>query len=168
MPMKFLTTDNTTYELSSVPEDIEDIRYCVLDYSNPSDVDYIFIPLLFLESFDSPIASLNIGGRMIDMPLDWSVIIADEHSGETEVIPLTKLNDRPFQCFCLNPLKGFIPEFLDITIEGVRTSKEWLVPKLKYGHILSVPLDSSENPLCAYFVRDANKIPEQLDIGQLV
>ena len=48
--MKILTLDNLPYELDNVPEEIDDIRYSVLDYTDPADVDYIFMPLVFLES----------------------------------------------------------------------------------------------------------------------
>ena len=43
--------------LKPLPEEIEDIRYCVLDYSNPKEADYIFINefgrqiFFFLEDF---------------------------------------------------------------------------------------------------------------------
>ena len=46
---KILTVENQSYDLDMVPEEIEDIRYCVLDYSNPKEADYIFVPLVFLE-----------------------------------------------------------------------------------------------------------------------
>ena len=48
--MKILTVDNKTYELDDIPV-VDDLRYGVLDYSNPKNVDYYFIPLVFLESF---------------------------------------------------------------------------------------------------------------------
>ena len=62
---KILTVENQSYDLDFVPEEIEDIRYCVLDYSNPKDADYIFVPLVFLESFNAPAAILKIGNKQI-------------------------------------------------------------------------------------------------------
>ena len=50
--MKVLTLENEPLELDTLPEEIDDIRYSVLDYSDPNDVDYIFVPLVFLESFN--------------------------------------------------------------------------------------------------------------------
>ena len=43
---KILTVENQSYDLDMVPEEIEDIRYCVLDYSNPKEADYIFVEQL--------------------------------------------------------------------------------------------------------------------------
>ena len=43
--MKILTVDNKTYELDDIPEVVDDLRYGVLDYSNPKNVDYYFIPV---------------------------------------------------------------------------------------------------------------------------
>jgi hypothetical protein len=44
---------------------------------------------------------------------------------------------------------------------------KWYFPKLKYGHILSVPLTDTKNPNCIFIVKEINKIPEVLDITQL-
>ena len=73
--MKILTLDNLPYELDTVPEEIDDIRYSVLDYTDPNDVDYIFMPLVFLESFNAPAAVCRIGPHKINIPLDWSFLI---------------------------------------------------------------------------------------------
>ena len=37
--MKILTVENDSYELDTVPEQIDDIRYCVLDATDKEDVD---------------------------------------------------------------------------------------------------------------------------------
>ena len=44
---KILTVENQSYDLDMVPEEIEDIRYCVLEYSNPKER----IIFLYLWSF---------------------------------------------------------------------------------------------------------------------
>ena len=38
--MKILTLENTAYNLESLPEEIDDLRFAILDNSNPSNVDY--------------------------------------------------------------------------------------------------------------------------------
>ena len=44
--MKILTLENRTYELDVLPEEIDDLRFSILDNSDTSDTDYFFIPLL--------------------------------------------------------------------------------------------------------------------------
>jgi len=117
--MKILTLDNLPYELDTVPEEIDDIRYSVLDYTDPNDVDYIFMPLVFLESFNAPAAVCRIGPHKINIPLDWSLIISEPDVGDAEVMSLMTLNDRNFKAFCLNPLSDIMPDFLPITIENI-------------------------------------------------
>ena len=46
--MNILTNDNVAYNLDKIPNEIEDIRYCVLDYSDSKNPDYFFIPLIFV------------------------------------------------------------------------------------------------------------------------
>lgn len=165
--MKILTAENVTYELDEVPEQVEDLRYGILDYSNPGYIDYFFIPLVFLESFYSPAAVMTIGEYKIQVPLDWSMIICDQMVGEPEVVSIMSLNDRGFSAFAVNPITSYMPQYLEIQIENIFTDVKWYAPKMKFGHLLCVPLSEGENPVCAMFVKDANKIPEVLDINEI-
>lgn len=166
--MRILTVENKPFSMNDVPDVVDDIRYCVLDYTDQKNVDYIFIPLMFLESFNKSAVDLRIGNHRIQMPSDWSVIIGDKHSGELEVLSLKQINDREFTVFVMNPISGFMPEFPDIEIVNVFPDVKWYFPKLKYGHILAVPLGTEPNAPCAFFLKDTNKIPEVLDITQMV
>ena len=77
--MKILTVDNKTYELDDIPEVVDDLRYGVLDYSNPKNVDYYFIPLVFLESFYPSV--LQIGDNTLSIPR-LSLVLVDPEVGE--------------------------------------------------------------------------------------
>lgn len=166
--MRILTEFNNFYDLSNLPPKIDfDLRFCVLDYSNQAEVDFVFPPLYYMDEFSRPAADLRIGNFKTQIPLDWSIVISDKNMGNLEVIDLKHINDRDFQAFCYNPISGYMPSFLDLEIENIFPNVEWSVPKLKHGHILAVPLNNSEAPLCAFFVKDTNKIPESLDITKL-
>jgi hypothetical protein len=52
--MKILTIDDIHYDLNTLPDEVDDLRFAVFDNSNPLDPDYHYIPLIFLESFNSP------------------------------------------------------------------------------------------------------------------
>jgi hypothetical protein len=161
--MKILTVENQSYELDFVPEEIEDVRYGVLDYSNKNDADYFFVPLVFLEIFNAPAAVLRIGNHMVKMPLDWSLIICEPDVGEPEVVPITSLNDRGFHAFTFNPITGFLPQFQNVEITNVFQEVKWHFPKLKFGHFLAVPLGDEEGSNCAFFVKETSKVPDILD-----
>jgi hypothetical protein len=165
--MRILLPDNTSYNMEEVPNQVDDLRYCVLDYSNQADVDFYFIPLIFLDVFPRPAADLQIGKYRIQMPLDWSIVICDKHLGNMEIIELKHLNDRDFEVFALNPINGYLPQFLDITIQNVFPDVTWNIPKLKRGHILAVPLHEGPEAPCAFFVKDTNKLPDGLDISKV-
>ena len=165
--MKILTVDNQSYELDFVPEEIEDIRYSVLDYSNKNDADYFFVPLVFLEIFNAPAAVLRIGNHMVKMPLDWRLIICEPDVGDPEVVPITSLNDRGFHAFTFNPITGFLPQFQNVEITNVFQEVKWTFPKLKFGHFLAVPLGDEEGSNCAFFVKETSKVPDILDTYHL-
>jgi hypothetical protein len=77
------------------------------------------------------------------------------------------LNDRGFTAFAFNPITGYKPEYLDISITNIYSDVKWYAPKLKYGHLLCIPLSDDPNPMCVMFVKEANKIPEVLDLSEL-
>jgi hypothetical protein len=166
--MKILTVENQSYDLNYVPEEIEDIRYCVLDYSDKDNADYIFVPLVFLESFSSPAAVLKIGKNLVKIPLDWSVVVCDPSVGDPEILPITSLNDRGFKGFVFNPITGFMPSFIELEIVNIYQEVKWYFPKLKYGHILAVPIENKkDNPECVYFVKETSKVPDILKTEDL-
>ena len=62
--MRILTLDNECFKLNNLPDELEDdVRFSVLDNSDPKDSDFFFIPLIFLESFSSPAIVLEINGH---------------------------------------------------------------------------------------------------------
>jgi hypothetical protein len=165
--MQILTLDDQTFYLNNLPDEIdEDLRFSVLDNSDPNNPDYFYIPLIFLESFTAPAAVLRVGPYTINMPLDWCTIVGDPTGPDMEVLPLTSLNDRGFKTFCFNPLSGFRPEFFDIDIVDVYQDVKWYFPKMKPGQLLTTPLHPGSNPSCAFFVKDVSRQSELVDYSK--
>ena len=145
--MNILTVDNVSYDLDRLPEEIdEDLRYGVLDYSDTSEVDYMFVPLVFLESFSCPAAVLRIGKHELKVPLDWSLIIGEADHGEPEVINVMSLNDRGFSAFVFNPINGYKPEWQKVEVINIYQEVKWYVPKLKFG-LLAILVVKFEPPV---------------------
>jgi len=168
--MRILTLENECFLLEDLPEELdEDVRFSVLDNSDPKDPDFFFVPLIFLESFSSPAMVLDIGGHEVTMPLDWSIVVGDHYSGlDLEVLPLTSINDRGFEAFCYNPLTGFKVDFKEIKIINFYNDVKWFFPKLKNGQLLTVPLTTGKEPECVYFVKDISRQSEIIDYSLLV
>ena len=45
--MRILTLDNRPYDLDHLPEEVDDMRFAILDNSDPANPDYHYIPLIF-------------------------------------------------------------------------------------------------------------------------
>jgi hypothetical protein len=169
--VRLLSENNTSYDIAAITADlaatISDLRYCVLDYSNQRDVDFQFISPQTLDVVARPVADLRIGPYRIQMPIDWSIVIADKNFGSLEVIELLGLNERPFEALLYNPIDGFMPSFHRVSIAAIGSDVTWNIPKLKAGHILAVPVNDQPRPLCAFFVRDGAKLPDVLDITKI-
>lgn len=166
--MRILTLDNRSYEMDEIPEEVDDLRFCVLDNSDPKNPDYFYIPLIFLESFNSPALVLKIGEHTIKMPVDWQILIGEPDLGDLEVIPLTSINDRGFSVFTFNPISSFRPEFQPVEIIDIYQDVKWYFPKLKSGQLLAVPLESGkEKPMCVFFVKDIGRQNEVINYAKV-
>ena len=168
--MKILTLENKCYNLDDLPDRLEDdVRFSVLDNSDPKEPDFFFVPLIFLESFSSPAMVLRIGQNEITMPVDWSVAVGCSESGnDIEILPLTSINDRGFEAFLFNPLTSYKTGFDELEIVNFYTDVKWYFPKMKNGQLLTVPLTNGDNPNCAFFVKDISKQCEVIDYGKLL
>ena len=168
--MKILTIDNVAYDLNDLPENgTEDIRYSVLDNTDPNDPDFYCLPLMFLESFSSPAMLLRVGNYEVQMPLDWSMVVADKESGlDPEILPLTSLNERGFDALIFNPISGFKADYLPIEIINVFREVQWFFPKTKVGHLITVPLTISPKPPCAFFIKDMSRYTDIIQLDKLI
>ncbi len=164
--MRILTLENDCYNLETMPEEIDDLRFAILDNSNPQNVDYHFIPLIFLESFNSPALVLKVADKVIKMPIDWQVLIGEQDHGDLEALPLSSLNDRGFHAFQFNPLTSFSPSFLPIEILDIYPDVTWYSPRLRNGQFLSVPIEETSQPRCIYFVKEVSRNCEVVDYSQ--
>ena len=168
--MQILTLDNKTFHLNNLPDEVDDnMRYSVLDNSNPNEPDFFFQPLIFLESFNSPAVVLKIGNYELQMPLDWCIVVGCRESGnDLEVVPLTSLTDRGFDAFIFNPLSDFKFSFGEIEILNIYMDVKWYFPKMRNGHILAIPLTDGDKPPCAYFVKEISRQSEIIQYGKLM
>ena len=145
------------------------VRFSVLDNSDPQNPDFFFVPLIFLESFSAPAMVLNIAGQEITMPVDWSIAVGCSDSGmDIEILPLTSINERGFEAFCMNPIKGYRADFQPVEIVNIYQDVRWFFPKMKNGQLLSVPLHDGHNPPCVYFVKEISRQSEQVELANLL
>lgn len=167
--MNVLTLDNTVFNIDQVPDTVDDVRYCVLEYSDAERTDFYFKSLLFLESFNDSKIVLRVGENTIELPQEWSIICGDIHSGDLELINISALNERDFDVLVYNPLTKFRLDFQPISSVGFYQDVRWYSPRLGLGQILAVPLDNSVDPMCVFVTHcQHNKVPEVLNIEWLL
>jgi len=168
--MQILTLENKTFPLKQIPDELEDeVRFAVLDNSDPKEPDFFFVPMIFLESFSAPAMVLEINGKEIMMPVDWHIAVGDSEAGnDLEVLPLTSINDRGFEAFLFNPLSSFKFEFGDIKITNFYSDVKWYFPKVKNGQLLAVPISDEPESLCAFFIKDISSQSEVIDYTNLL
>ena len=168
--MMILTLENIPFDLNNLPDEVDDnMRFAVLDNGTPSEPDFFFQPLVFLESFNSPAMVLRIGDDEVTMPIDWSIAVGDsQSSSDIEILPLTSLNDRGFEALCFNPLTSFRIEFKPIEIVNFYNDVKWYFPKMKNSQLLAIPLNGQPKALCTYFVKEISRQNELIQLDKLL
>lgn len=168
--MRILTAENKCVSLNDLPETLtEEINFSILDNSNPSEPDFFFESLMFLETFNSPATLLQIGEHQIAIPSTWKVLIGDPISGhDLEVLSITSIYHRGFDAFIYNPISSFRPSFEPIDIANVYNDVKWYFPKTRNNQLLTIPLTCDTSPLCAYFINDISRQCEQIDYSILL
>ena len=168
--MRILTLENQSFELNKLPDNLEeDVRFAVLDNSDPKDPDFFWNPLIFLESFNSPAIVMEINGNEITMPLDWCIAVGCSEAGsDLEVLPLTSLNDRGFEAWMFNPLTGFKSDYGKIEIVNFYNDVKWYFPKMKNGQLLSMPLTDGDRPDCVFVAKDITRQSEVIEYASLI
>jgi len=168
--MQILTLENKTFPLKDIPNELEEeVRFAVLDNSDPKNPDFFFVPMIFLESFSAPAMVMEINGKEITMPVDWHIAVGDSWSGDDlEVLPLTSINDRGFEAFLFNPLTSYKFDFAEIKITNFYSDVKWYFPKVKNGQLLAVPISDEDKSLCAYFIKDISRQSEIIDYTSLL
>lgn len=168
--MRILTLDDTAFSLNDIPDQLEEeVRFAVLDNSVPKNPDFFFVPMIFLEAFSAPAIVMEINGKELMMPVDWSIAVGDPEScGDLEVLPLTSINDRGFSAFLYNPLSSYRMEFGEIKIINFYNDVKWYFPKAKNGQLLAIPIEDGDKPTCAYFIKDISRQSEIIDFTALV
>jgi hypothetical protein len=168
--MQILTLEDKSFSLNNLPDEVdENTRFAVLDNSNPSEPDFFFMPLIFLESFNAPAMILRIGNDEVTMPIDWSIAVGDSSSGcDIEILPLTSLNDRGFEALCFNQLSSFRVEFKKIEIVNFYNDMKWYFPKMKNGQLLATPTSTRDKPDCAYFVKEISRQSEIIQLDKIL
>ena len=168
--MQILTLDNKLFSLNNLPDEVdENTRFAVLDNNEPKEPDFFFMPLIFLESFNSPAMVLKIGKNEIAMPIDWSIAVGDSSCAtDIEILPLTSLNDRGFEALIFNPLSSFRVEFQPIEIVNFYNDVKWYFPKMKNNQLLATPLSNTEKPDCAYFVKEISRQSEIIQLDKIL
>jgi hypothetical protein len=168
--MNILTLNNTAFSLNNLPDEVDDnMRFNILDNSNPNDPDFFFMQLIYLESFNAPAMVLKIGDNEVSMPIDWCIAVGDSSSSaHIEILPLTSLNDRGFNALVFNPLSDFRIEFKKIEIINFYNDVKWYFPKMKPGHLLTTPISSGSNPECVFFVKEISRQSELIHLDKLL
>ena len=168
--IKLLTADNDVFDMNNISYHDADlnINFCVFDYSNLKDVDYKFLPLVFVDEYTKAGVELQIGPHIISVPWDWAIVTGEMEFSELELIEIKKFNGRDFQAFVFNPISGTMPAFMPIKIINFYPDLRWTCPAIFNDNLIGIPLTTGSQPLCVFFSEPKAKLPDSIDVCCMV
>lgn len=173
--MKLLTVEGEILDLGALDEmdEVPNTQFTVIDLgsdANPLDEpDILFPKLIYIEEYVGPALKCMVGDYSVILPLSWFTFIGEEEMGEVEVIPITGINARNFDVVISDPIKGFRHHFLPVKVVELYMEYDWVLPKLKNGQAVAMPInDDLNNTLCMYVSHSKSKIPPVIDSGEFV
>lgn len=167
--MYLLNENNNPISIDYISNNTDNrYNYCILDYEDPNNSDFYFIPLLYLDTFNTSSACIKINNKILTLPLDWFILIGEPEIGDLEFIRLDHCIDKDFKCLNLNPIKSYRPKYSTLEIIDIYPDIKWYTPKLKNGHILALPIENKENPECIFITKELTKIADVIDLSKIL
>ena len=160
--MLILTPENLPFEMTTIHDTVPEEMYCALDLSDISNSDYYFFNILNTVSFSAMSAELEIGEYTLTVPINWQILLGDEESGMMEMSTIEDLMSlKEPHAYIINPIKSMFAKYLPVKVKSIFTiNARWQIPMLNKKHLLAVPVRNKENPLCAFFADENDKIPD--------
>lgn len=160
--MNILTPENSAFDMDMVTDTRPYEMFCVLDMSDSTNIDFYFQHILHTVSFNSISADLKIGDNIIQVPLQWQILLGDEDTGMVEMCSIENiLNMKEPRAYVYNPIRSMYPKFESVKVLRVFTlTKKWQMPMLHKKNLLVMPVCAGDNPPCVYFADENEKIPD--------
>lgn len=144
--MEILLPENTNFNLNQPTSKLIDSKMCVFDYSDKDDIDFFMKKITTFISYRYPSVELNIGGKyFLELPLNWRVMICNNHDYICELVPIEELLHFPNTTVIFNPYHAGKPKIVEIRINKINPNPiEHFVPKLPKKNCLVIPLGSKD------------------------
>lgn len=160
--MNVLTPENNAFDMDLVTDTVPEEMYCVLDLSDYGESDFYFKHILNTVSFNSISADLQIGDKVIQVPLGWQILLGDEDTGMVEMCTIENiLNMIEPKAYVYNPIRSMYAKFEPVKVLRVfALTTKWQIPMVPKKNLLCVPLSAGTNPPCVYFADENEKIQD--------
>lgn len=168
--MLILDENNKMVDIDQVSKNRE-VYYAVLDFSKPRSPDYFFKPIIFIDTYTSPAAMLQVGPYTTLVPFRWSVVVT--YADIAELVAVEDIVSKDHDAFCVNPITSYMPDRLPIRYKG-SLDVSWSYPTLGKSDMLVLPVgeaptrpgDREKGPTCI-LAGERIKIPETIDLSLL-
>lgn len=161
--MMVLTENNEPVDVTTVSGG--EVHFGVLDFTKPKTPDYMWKPLVFIDTFSAPGVDLEIGEFRVTLPFKWSLMIG--HGDQVDLISIEDLVGNTHNVFAFNPMASYMPRVIECRVRGVHRNANWSVPTMMKEYLLLVPLGyeklsdgtTKEHPICI-MTGDNPKVPD--------
>lgn len=169
--MYILSEENRAVNTDSIGRDS---YYGVLDVSKPKNPDYVFRPVVFVETYQASSVLMSVGPYTVMLPFKWSMIMV--HGDMAGAVPMEDvLPNRGHEALVFNPLSGFMPRKMPVRPKEY-VNASWSLPSLDSSSMLVIPVgydrdfdgNPRKEPVCIIAGEYKSKLEESVDLGLLL
>lgn len=145
-------------------------HYSVLKCKDKDNTDFFYELMPYIEEFTSCKIEVQIGERYnIQVPFQWSILCSDGDVLESMAFP--DFFGRQFSAFCMNPIDGGSPLYMNIELGEIVDSVSWTSPVVSDKEFLVVPVGydnmrPNKGPICVMLT--PHKIDIKRSVGDII
>ena len=167
MRLNLLTNDNlVTRDYANA-----DMRYCVFDFSNQADPDFMFQPVKTPQgdAIDthnkSAIYTVEIGGVTTRIPESFAVLCVEPETSDIQVLPVANCHD--YVALVYNPITGYSLSRALIKLRSKSEPEDTATPRKKRAQMLAIPVTDEPNPPCIFITNTTISQFDKLNISHI-
>lgn len=92
--------NNTPIKLNGVEDEIESEYFWTLDLQ---EQDWFLSKICLLEESYKRVLSVSFGGKVLDIPADWNILVYSKETSEVDMVEVSDLTRTTFNILFYNP-----------------------------------------------------------------
>lgn len=160
--MKVLTSATETFDLNQSDMRLLDLQYCVYDYSDDKNRDFMMAHISQYSSYRYPTVELMVNNKFfIELPANWMILTTWEGDRICQMSSIDELLHQRMYVPVFNPYNVSFARIVPVEVTNINSKYiEHFCPRLAKKNILVLPLGKTRED--GYPIYEKDKMGESV------